>query len=361
MLLHWCKSALSFARMRELRICIQPNHVVLTLLVRTYKTGFRWQLLHRQVLALSHPEDGLVADEKLNGFANLNEKLNGFAPLGEKLNGFSRTHFLIEALQQALQTATWQRLIGKNTVTKVMLSNHFVRYITLPWRADISSAAEQNAYMRHRFTLAFGERAASLNMRMSPPAFKKTAFASGIDNEMIDAVSTVCQRCHLHLVGVYPQLMAAVNHAMQETKTTQAAPFWLVVFEATQLSLLLIAQGEICMVKNGALEKNALQQIHTLIARAAILYQTQHTFDDADNNLLEIEALNIVLYDAPFDAQALVNTKELAQIKQPITALASSASPTAFWGFRVTSHTDALMTRPLKLAKTTRKNTWVTA
>ena len=63
-------------------------------------------------------------------------------------------HPAVEALREALAHPN----VGSGAAT-VVLSNHFVRYLLLPWNADLVSGQEELAFAGARFQQVFGEAA----------------------------------------------------------------------------------------------------------------------------------------------------------------------------------------------------------
>ena len=316
MLLHWFNNCLNFAQMRELRIYIQPHKIVCSLVTRSFKTGFKWQLQHREVIAVD-------ATNHLN----------------EKLNGNSQTHFLINTLETVLQSATWQHLAIKNLAAKIVLSQHFVHYLAMPWREDISNNAEQQAYLKHHFSRAFGEHAADWHLSSSQAAFGQAALASGVSHDLLSALKAQCQQAGMRLMGVYPQLSMVMNHVFSELNLSQStAPFWLVAFESGRACLILIAQGEVRTVKNVLLESDPLQHINTLIMRETILHQLREPI---------APDLAIVMVNPPFTAQSI------AHIQPPIQLIYTvknhkKMQDSAFFGFEHSQNemqTSAVKTR----------------
>ena len=70
----------------------------------------------------------------------------------------------------------------------VVLSNHFVRYAIVPWSSSLSTAAEEDAYIRHHFAKIHGERAKAWSLRASESAADAPRLASAVDQALIDSI-----------------------------------------------------------------------------------------------------------------------------------------------------------------------------
>ena len=113
----------------------------------------------------------------------------------------------VAALGSALQSLRGERL----RVT-VVLSNHFVRYILVPFDAAAVSPSEELALARFHFAKVHGERANAWDIRVGAGARGEPRLASALDAGLIEAL-----RAHFprqgkpRLASVQPYLMSAFN------------------------------------------------------------------------------------------------------------------------------------------------------
>jgi hypothetical protein len=123
----------------------------------------------------------------------------------------------------------------------VVLSNHFVRYATLPWSDALDSAEEELAYAQHGFTRIYGERAKAWTLRVTDAPAGAPRLASAIDAALIDALRGCFPKgAKARLVSVQPYLMSAVNRWRGEIPAKGA---WLVLVEPERACLALQAKG----------------------------------------------------------------------------------------------------------------------
>jgi hypothetical protein len=141
---------------------------------------------------------------------------------------------VLDKLTQLLSQTKWQH--ANVTVT---LSNHFVRYLLIPWNADINGDQEQTAYVKHRFNKVFGTVANNWALRHHQSAIGKPGLASGINTALLDGIRKVCQTNNLNLRSVQPYLMPAFNQYRHLFKND---PIWFMVVEHETLIIALLHQ-----------------------------------------------------------------------------------------------------------------------
>lgn len=140
----------------------------------------------------------------------------------------------IEALRELLTRA---HLRGADAT--VILSNHFVRYLLIPWSASLVIEEEQLAFARMRFVQVYGEAAQSWMLRLSDGAAGSAQVAAAIERPLIDSLTTLLENSPLALRSIQPQLMALVNAARKAI----GRDAWLAVAEPGRLLLGLLRGG----------------------------------------------------------------------------------------------------------------------
>lgn len=143
-----------------------------------------------------------------------------------------------ENWQNALKTLT--RLLAdekwQHAHAHVTLSSHFVRYLLIPWHAEINGAQEQAAYIQHRFAKVFGSSANNWELRHSPALTHRPRLVSAVDKALLADVRQICATSKLQLRSVQPYLMPAFNHHRDLFKNNN---HWFVLVEYEKL---IIAQ-----------------------------------------------------------------------------------------------------------------------
>ncbi|SMF30867.1 hypothetical protein [Pseudogulbenkiania subflava] len=113
----------------------------------------------------------------------------------------------VAVLREALKAPEWQK-----AATTLVISNHFVRYLLIPWNDQLSSDEEWLAMVRHCFRQVYGDAAERWECRWSGGGFGMPLIASAIDPELLLALHQVAQETGVKLDSVQPYLMAAFNH-----------------------------------------------------------------------------------------------------------------------------------------------------
>jgi hypothetical protein len=145
----------------------------------------------------------------------------------------------------ALQTLEWR---ARSAATAV-LSNHFVRYLLVPWSDAVRGEAEEGAYLRHHFRKVHGDRANDWVLRSSEAPRGAPRLASAIDAALLDALkATFPKGGKARLVSVQPALMAAFN---RHRGAIPASGAWLALAEPDRACVALHAGGEWRAVQNG--------------------------------------------------------------------------------------------------------------
>lgn len=136
---------------------------------------------------------------------------------------------------------------GRCNVT-VVLSNHFVRYALVPWSGALSTAEEEDAYVRHHFARIHGERANAWALRWTLSPRGVPRLATAVDNALVAALrDTFPVGGKARLVSVQPHLIAAYHRCRDAIPATGA---WLAVAERDRACVALHAQRRFRAVEN---------------------------------------------------------------------------------------------------------------
>jgi len=142
----------------------------------------------------------------------------------------------LECLERALQ----EQKNGKADAT-VLLSNHFVRYVLVPWSEQISDTNEEQAFIRHCFIKTSGAEAQRWALRMSPAGYGETQVACAIDQDLLDGLERISASHGLRLASLQPYFMAAFN---QWRRQLPDSVVWFVVAEPGRLCVSLLERGQ---------------------------------------------------------------------------------------------------------------------
>jgi hypothetical protein len=150
----------------------------------------------------------------------------------------------------------------------VVLSNHFVRYVIVPWDDKVGSAEEYQRYARIAFENVFGEAARSWMIRVSAERIGAPRLASAIDAEL-DAALQQVGGSKLKLVSIQPYLMAAFNRLGESFRKSN---FFFLLAEPGRACVLAAVGGAWRLVRNHAAADDA--SISQLVERELRLLET---------------------------------------------------------------------------------------
>jgi hypothetical protein len=121
----------------------------------------------------------------------------------------------------------------------VILSNHFVRYMTLPWNAELVTRTEESEFARARFVQVFGDKARHWAVRSSDAPARFERLAAATDMALLKALGSTLSAAGLTLASCQPALMAQFNASLDRVGDDA----WLVSVERGRLLIAWIARG----------------------------------------------------------------------------------------------------------------------
>ena len=163
------------------------------------------------------------------------------------------------ACDPALGTQPWQGAVAAleqvaeetrhtNAKVTVVLSNHFARFILVPWSEGLKNAEEETAFVRYCFAKVHGERSKEWDLRLSPTPTGSARIASAIDSSLVQAVRAAFPAAaRAKLVSVQPYLMSAFNRWRKDIKGERA---WFLLVEPQRACLARLEGGRWSVVRN---------------------------------------------------------------------------------------------------------------
>lgn len=243
MLHHWFNTIFK----DELRVFIYPQRILLLHLKRTFKNGFKQELVHQQFVDL--PQTSEVSGNETEQWESI-----------------------VSALKQGLQAKHWLELAKNGAHTKIIISNHLVKYTVIPWSVELAIESERQAYMRHRFKIAYGEPSKAWDLCMSEPEFGKASIASGICSTLLKQLHQVFEQQGVAVSAIHPHLMLASNQMLTHIKQQKNQHhFWFVVIESGRACLSLVENGEWRFVRSMATGEDVTKQMEDLIQREVVI------------------------------------------------------------------------------------------
>jgi hypothetical protein len=171
---------------------------------------------------------------------------------------------------QALETALPGFADGSTTATAI-LSNHFMHYALVPWRAELTDPEEILSFARHCFAKVYGKDAQRWELRLSPEASEAPRLASAVDAGLLDALKGVFDKSGIRLRSVQPHLMAVYNAFRSHLRQRSA---WFALLEPGNLCLALLYDGRWVRVRSLRIGREWLEELPQILEREAYLADT---------------------------------------------------------------------------------------
>lgn len=129
---------------------------------------------------------------------------------------------------------------------RLVLSNHFVRYLVVPPDPAVTGAAERRAYFGHHFAQVYGERAAGWSVA-APRARGEACLAAAVDAALLVEARALAARRRVSLLGAKPLAVVALN---RERRHLGGTPRFFAVLEPGRACLLLVGAERVLQVAN---------------------------------------------------------------------------------------------------------------
>lgn len=144
-----------------------------------------------------------------------------------------RAAMSLERLQQDFPAS-------RGAQASVILSDHYVRYLVLPWQEALAGPEEWQTYARHAFRAAFGAASENWRLSVSMHRFGTPLVAAGIDEAVAAGLASAVAAMGLKLKSMEPHFMRVFNRYRSRFGT---GDFWLVTHEGGRLCLARVNQG----------------------------------------------------------------------------------------------------------------------
>ena len=175
-----------------------------------------------------------------------------------------------QAAVDALQRFTATPAAGRGALD-VVLSNHFVRYLLLPWSAQIASVEEFRNYAGAMFEEIHGEAASQWDVTVSAEPAGAPRLAAAVDRFLLEAIRAALAPTRLRLASVQPYQMAAYNRV---ARSRTGRDFVFMLLEADRACIVAAQQGKWCHVGTAAAPEPA-PALSSLLAREMQLADLQ--------------------------------------------------------------------------------------
>lgn len=146
----------------------------------------------------------------------------------------------------------------------VILSNHFVRYMLVPWNELFSRNSERLSYVKHLFSETYGSLSSRYELRLSPSAPGQTRIASAVESTLIDRIRETISKAGLQLCSIQPYLMNTFNEHRHVIDKTGG---WFITVENGMLGITGITNNRWQLVRTLRVNSQWPLELESLLER----------------------------------------------------------------------------------------------
>lgn len=158
----------------------------------------------------------------------------------------------------------------------LVLSNHFIHYMLVPWNGLISSDEEHLTFARHQFQMTYGMPSTTLELRISQSDVGAAQLASAASEQLLMACSEIVKRHDMKIESVQPYFMSAFNQYKSQIRHTEA---WFALVEPGAICLGRIHQGQWMRFRTARLD-NGWHALARFMEREAFLEESEAGADE---------------------------------------------------------------------------------
>lgn len=166
---------------------------------------------------------------------------------------------------------------GARSRATVILSNHFMRYVLVPWNDALSDAREEMVYAQHSFCEMYGRDCKAWELRMSTGRTGIPQVASAVDTRLLEDLRESLDRSGVVTESIQPHLMMAYNtcHALLRDRSA-----WLAIVEEGNLCLALLQEGRWIWVRTIRTGMNWQDELLRFLEREAFISNAENGTDE---------------------------------------------------------------------------------
>lgn len=154
----------------------------------------------------------------------------------------------------------------------VVLSDLFITYSIVPWRAGVRKATELVEHVHAHFVRVFGGAASGLVINVSGEPEGHSRLACAVEERLLLGLRDACARCGVRLMAVQPQLSSTFNRYRERIS---APAGWIVVVESESLCVGLFDNSEWMSVRVMSTVDGWQTRLATLLEREKYLADSQ--------------------------------------------------------------------------------------
>lgn len=150
----------------------------------------------------------------------------------------------------------------------VTLSNHFVRYVTLPPQAEITTPDEVFAYADFRMREIYGTRVDQWSLSISNWSPIYGAICAAISKELLAKLEEVATACHIKLNGIEPYLAAVLDRWIKSLNRQKS---FVALVETGRICVTLMENGIWQSIRNQRVLHDIVDELWAALDQEAVL------------------------------------------------------------------------------------------
>ena len=150
----------------------------------------------------------------------------------------------------------------------VTLSNHFVRYVTLPPQAEITSPDEVLAYADFRMREIYGSRVDHWALSISAWSPVNGAICAAISKELLARLEEVTTGHHIKLYGIEPYLTAVLDRWIKSLNRQKS---FVALVETGRICVALMEDGIWQSIRNQRVLHDVADELWAVLDQEAVL------------------------------------------------------------------------------------------
>jgi hypothetical protein len=156
-----------------------------------------------------------------------------------------------------------------DTEVTITLSNHFIRYVTLPPQVKITKAGEVDSYAIFRLREIYGDRADNWKHSVSEWDPLEGAICAAIDTNLIEQLEEITKRYKIKLKNIEPYLASVFDSCKDQL---QGPRIYFALIETGRICIALLINGVWQSIRNQRILNNVEKELVTALDQEAILY-----------------------------------------------------------------------------------------
>jgi hypothetical protein len=211
----------------QVRIALCPDRVITT----RYKAGLRPNIVAKNIQKYSGADAGWKA--------------------------------AMHMLEAVLANPEWQ-----NSDATLILSNHFIRFLMLPWSEVDLDEAEKRSLLQERFLEVYGESSEIWDLRLNEGVFGFPSLACAMQASMLEQIKSAFSASSIRLKSIQPFLMTAFNLCR---KSLGKGTAWFILAEQGIFCIGLLHKGRWQRIKLRLSENEGFDEAIRVLEREMLL------------------------------------------------------------------------------------------